>query len=149
MLARSAFRRSRTAREMAPFPFVRGTPSGYTRCIDCACRDSDSIQNRHQPAASQPRNCAVTGSARVAAVSDEAAQSVRGAHNNTNNAPLVTKTFANVLHKNDITGVIPEHSRATIGTMKTSARFRRHPGHRVSRTISTRSSISHAILTTK
>jgi len=62
MLASKALSRSRTAMEMASSG-VRKTPSGRTRYSDCSEGCSGSIQNRHQPAESQPRNWASTGSA--------------------------------------------------------------------------------------
>src|SRR3954467_4475996 len=85
MLASKALRRSRIAMEMASLPDMRATPSGRTRCIDSSRARIGSVQKRHQPADSHPRNCASTGAARPVWGAEDSAQIVIGMDNNPSN----------------------------------------------------------------
>src|SRR5829696_8233673 len=85
MLASKALRRSRIAMEIASLPDMRATPSGRTRCIDSSEARIGSVQKRHQPAESHPRNCASTGSACPVWDAEDAAPMVNGTDNNPSN----------------------------------------------------------------
>jgi hypothetical protein len=85
MLASKALRRSRIAMEMASLPDMRATPSGRTRCIDSSEGRIGSVQKRHQPAESHPRNWASTGSACPVRGAEDSAQMVIGKDNNPSN----------------------------------------------------------------
>ena len=118
MLARSAFRRSRTTMEMASSPNDGGMPSEYTRCSDSANGSCDSIQNRHQPADSQPRKWATTGSGSLDWVSGGPAQTVIVADMKAINAPAMKSRFEDALGIWSMHGVKSDRSHAKIGIGK-------------------------------
>src|SRR6267378_7159099 len=108
MLASKALRRSRTAMEMASSPGIRETPSGRTRYSDSAKGSGGSIQNRHQPADSQPRNWASTGAACPGWGAGGSARMVMGTAQKPSNAAKVTSKFGDALSTKRMNGVIPD-----------------------------------------
>src|SRR3954465_8854613 len=86
MFESRAFSRSRNALESGASPVSRGAPLGRTRYNDCARGSADSIQNRHQPADSQPRNSASTGADHFSGVGAGSAPTEVGTHSRTSKA---------------------------------------------------------------
>src|SRR4051812_726035 len=106
MFESRALSRSRNALESGSSPVTRGAPLGRTRYNDCVRGSADSIQNRHQPADSQPRNCASTGADHLPGVGARSARANIGTHSRTSNALAAASKVANARGRVNMPGVI-------------------------------------------
>ena len=84
------------------------TPSGRTRYSDSAEGSSDSIQNRHQPAESQPRNWASTGAACPGWGAGGSARIVIGTDNKPSNAAPAASKLGDALSTKGMNRVISD-----------------------------------------
>src|SRR5882724_1504691 len=112
-------RRSRIAMEVGFSPGIRETPSGRTRCSDCANGSSAAIQNRHHPVDSQPRNWASTDTN-----ADGSARMVVGMDSRQSNAAQAASKDNGALGMKSMHGVISDF---TFGRQERNARSGTNP----------------------